>query len=65
MKAVGDVTGDQRPEIFLRTGDTFWVLVGYRPPARSRYTRHSSRVRVAHALLIRNAVGSGLLTVRE
>ncbi|MYU34818.1 DNRLRE domain-containing protein [Streptomyces sp. SID8358] len=29
MKAVGDVTGDQRPEIFLRTGDTFWVLVGY------------------------------------
>ncbi|WP_343238998.1 hypothetical protein [Streptomyces sp. SID9124] len=29
LKAVGDITGDQRPEVFLRTGAAFWVLVGY------------------------------------
>ncbi|MYY04235.1 FG-GAP-like repeat-containing protein [Streptomyces sp. ATexAB-D23] len=29
LKAVGDITGDQRPEVFLRTGDAFWVLLGY------------------------------------
>ncbi|MCG7524187.1 FG-GAP-like repeat-containing protein [Streptomyces sp. OfavH-34-F] len=29
LKAVGDVTGDRRPEVFLRTGDAFWVLLGY------------------------------------
>ncbi|WP_405760897.1 DNRLRE domain-containing protein [Streptomyces sp. NBC_01420] len=29
LKAVGDITGDKRPEVFLRTGTAFWVLVGY------------------------------------
>ncbi|WP_326700789.1 DNRLRE domain-containing protein [Streptomyces sp. NBC_01754] len=29
IKAVGDITGDQRPEVFVRTGDTFWALLGY------------------------------------
>ncbi|MFI1588666.1 FG-GAP-like repeat-containing protein [Streptomyces halstedii] len=29
MKAVGDITGDKRPEVFIRTGAAFWVLIGY------------------------------------
>ncbi|GAA2250027.1 hypothetical protein GCM10010145_16750 [Streptomyces ruber] len=29
IKAVGDVTGDERPDLFLRTGDSFWALLGY------------------------------------
>ncbi|WP_346772011.1 FG-GAP-like repeat-containing protein [Streptomyces sp. JH34] len=29
LKAVGDITGDQRPEVFLRTGDAYWALIGY------------------------------------
>ncbi|WP_424213961.1 DNRLRE domain-containing protein [Streptomyces sp. BI20] len=29
IMAVGDLTGDKRPELFLRTGAAMWVLEGY------------------------------------
>ncbi|THA72952.1 VCBS repeat-containing protein [Streptomyces sp. A0958] len=29
LKAVGDITGDRLPEVFVRTGDALWVLRGY------------------------------------
>ncbi|MFB7269388.1 DNRLRE domain-containing protein [Streptomyces sp. NPDC056244] len=29
LKAVGDVTGDKLPDVFLRAGASFWALVGY------------------------------------
>jgi hypothetical protein len=29
IKAVGDVTGDKRPDMFIRVGDYFWALIGY------------------------------------
>ncbi|MFX4294919.1 FG-GAP-like repeat-containing protein [Streptomyces bohaiensis] len=29
IKAVGDVTGDGLPDLFLRAGTSFWVLTGY------------------------------------
>ncbi|WP_327373252.1 DNRLRE domain-containing protein [Streptomyces sp. NBC_01216] len=29
IKAVGDVTGDKLPDLFLRAGTAFWVLTGY------------------------------------
>ncbi|MFJ1956186.1 DNRLRE domain-containing protein [Streptomyces microflavus] len=29
IKAVGDVTGDKLPELFVRTGPAFWALTGY------------------------------------
>lgn len=29
MKAIGDITGDKRPDIALRAGTAFWVLSGY------------------------------------
>lgn len=29
LKAVGDVTGDKLPDLFLRAGPAFWVLSGY------------------------------------
>ncbi|MQS06337.1 FG-GAP-like repeat-containing protein [Streptomyces alkaliphilus] len=29
IKAVGDVTGDGKPDLFLRAGTGFWVLTGY------------------------------------
>ncbi|WP_343244492.1 DNRLRE domain-containing protein [Streptomyces sp. SID11385] len=29
LKAVGDITGDKRPEVFIRSGASFWALVGY------------------------------------
>ncbi|MFI1979499.1 FG-GAP-like repeat-containing protein [Streptomyces wedmorensis] len=29
MKAVGDITGDKLPDVFVRAGANFWVLSGY------------------------------------
>ncbi|MGW0466193.1 DNRLRE domain-containing protein [Streptomyces sp. NPDC003027] len=29
MKAIGDITGDQKPDLALRAGTAFWVLSGY------------------------------------
>ncbi|QNP75725.1 DNRLRE domain-containing protein [Streptomyces roseirectus] len=29
IKAVGDITGDRLPDLFLRSGTSFWVLSGY------------------------------------
>ncbi|GAQ57778.1 FG-GAP-like repeat-containing protein [Streptomyces acidiscabies] len=29
IKAVGDITGDRLPDLFLRSGGSFWVLSGY------------------------------------
>ncbi|NBE81920.1 DNRLRE domain-containing protein [Micromonospora rubida] len=29
LKAVGDLTGDKRPDLILRAGPAFWVLSGY------------------------------------
>ncbi|MFI1188671.1 DNRLRE domain-containing protein [Streptomyces californicus] len=29
IKAVGDITGDKLPDLFLRSGKSFWVLTGY------------------------------------
>ncbi|MEU4675950.1 DNRLRE domain-containing protein [Micromonospora sp. NPDC023737] len=29
IKAVGDITGDKRPDLVLRSGPTFWALSGY------------------------------------
>ncbi|MFI5843476.1 DNRLRE domain-containing protein [Catenuloplanes sp. NPDC051500] len=29
IKAVGDVTGDKHPDLFLRTGTSLWALTGY------------------------------------
>ncbi|MEW2633737.1 DNRLRE domain-containing protein [Streptomyces sp. NPDC048389] len=29
IKAVGDVTGDKRPDLFLRAGGDYWALTGY------------------------------------
>ncbi|MFJ5841868.1 DNRLRE domain-containing protein [Streptomyces shenzhenensis] len=29
IKAVGDITGDKRPDLVLRTGTAFWILSGY------------------------------------
>ncbi|MFG3409621.1 DNRLRE domain-containing protein [Streptomyces sp. NPDC048142] len=39
IKAVGDVTGDKLPELFVRTGTTFWALTGYTGAGFQQATR--------------------------
>ncbi|WP_374194651.1 FG-GAP repeat domain-containing protein [Streptomyces sp. ISL-63] len=51
IKAVGDITGDKLPDLFIRAGASFWALTGYTGAGFQQATRMDADAWVAREII--------------